>query len=397
MNPHPDLRLDTLLQHFAEEDKPHGAVVPPIFQNSLFLFKDCDELWSALENPSIEAPYLYSRLTNPTLEIVERKIAMLEGMEAAKVFGGGMAAISVGVLSAVESGAHAVVVDTCYGPTRMLFEEFLSRFGVSATFVDGRCHEDVIDNIRPETRLIYLESPSSVVFRLQDLERIGAAAKEKGVTTICDNTCATPLFQSPARYGIDMVVHSASKYLSGHSDITAGVLCCNRDRMKGLLCGEVGILASTMAPFPAWLLLRGLRTLPIRMKAHQESGNAIAGFLEDRPEVERVFHAGLPSHPQKELFARQMRGSSSLLSFIPKIQDREYVRRFVNSLRIFGIGVSWGGFESLVVPLQFQPIDWPEPRWVIRFHVGLEDSADLMEDMGQAFAAANESPYAERS
>lgn len=382
------LRLDTMLQHFAEEEKLHGAVVPPLFQNSLFLFKDSEELWEALDNLSADAPYLYSRLTNPTLEIVERKIAMLEGMESAKVFGGGMAAISVAILSTVASGAHAIVVDTCYGPTRRLFEDFLPRFGVTATFVDGRCHEEVIDSIRPETRLIYLESPSSIVFRLQDLDLIAQAAKEKGVTTICDNTCATPLFQNPARYGIDIVVHSASKYLSGHSDITAGVLCCSRKRMANLLRDEVSVLASTLAPFPAWLLLRGLRTLPLRMSAHQASGNAVAAHLEDQPEVERVFHAGLPSHPQRDLFAKQMRGSSSLLSFIPKMQEKEYVKKFVHALRLFGIGVSWGGFESLAVPLQFQTKDWPEPRWVIRLHIGLEDATDLTQDLVSAFEAA---------
>lgn len=388
MFPPEELRLETLLQHLGEEDKPHGAVVPPLYQNSLFVFPDYDTFAAAQTNTPAGPPFHYSRLGNPTLDVVEKKLAMLEGTEAAKVFGGGMAAISVAIISHLEAGAHMIVVDTCYTPVRQMCNEFLPRFGVSVTYVDGRTPERVFEAVRPETKLIYLETPSSFVFRVQDLQAIASFARKRGIATICDNTYATPLFQNPAKLGIHMVVHSATKYLSGHSDITAGVLCTSRKIMDRLIRQEVNLFSSLLSPFGAWLLLRGLRTLPLRIKAHQEAGNRMAGFLREQPEVEQVYHVGLADHPQRELIERQMCGSAGLLSFQPRNQDPEYIKRFVNSLELFGIGVSWGGFESLVVPLQVCPIDWQEPKYLVRFSIGLENVEDLMADVRQAFRRA---------
>ncbi|HVL40110.1 MAG TPA: PLP-dependent aspartate aminotransferase family protein [Fimbriimonadaceae bacterium] len=380
------LKPDTLLQHYGEEEKLHGAVIPPIFQNSLFVFPTYDEFLEAYHKTPQGPPYHYSRLGNPTLDLVERKLAKLEGAEAAKVFGGGMGAIFVAIMSCVESGAHVVAADTCYSPVRVLLAEYLARFGVRATFVDGRCHEDVLDAVTPETKLIYLESPSSFVFRLQDLETIARGAREKGVPTVVDNTWATPLFQNPLALGIDLVVHSGTKYLSGHSDVTAGVVCGSQERIDRMVRNEINYCGNLLSPFGAWLLLRGLRTLKVRLKAHEAAANELAGWLEDRPEVERVFHLGLPTHPQRGLFRKQMRGSSGLFSFQPKDQSPEKIKRFVDSLELFGIGVSWGGFESLVMPMEVKPMDWPEARYLVRFHVGLEDVDDLKVDVERAFA-----------
>lgn len=383
-----ELQPETLLQHYAEENKPFGAVVPPIFQNSLFVFPDCESLWDAMNNHPAGPPYHYSRMANPTLDIAERKIAMLEGMESAKLFSGGMAAISTAILNVVQAGSHCVVADTCYGPVRLMFEQMLPRYGVSHTFVDGRSVAAVADAIKPETSLIYLESPSSFVFRLQDLAAIARLAGEKGIVTICDNTNATPLFQNPGRLGVDIVVHSATKYLAGHSDVTGGVVCCSRERMDSILRREVSILSSTMAPFAAWLLLRGMRTLRLRVEAHQRSAQLVAEWLSKSIEVEEVYYTGLASFPQKQLYESQMSGSTSLVTFQPKCQDPEYVKRLADAARIFQIGVSWGGFESLIVPLSVHPQDWPEARLLIRLHVGLESPIDLIRDLEWSFSQA---------
>jgi cystathionine beta-lyase/cystathionine gamma-synthase len=378
--------LGTLLQHFAEEEKPHHAVAPPIFHTSLFVYESYAEFSKAqIETPG-GPPFHYSRVGNPTLDIVERKVAMLERCDACKVFSSGMAAISVAVLSAVNTGAHIVAVDTCYGVSRFMFDDYLTKFGISTTYVDGLTPESVLDAIRPETTLVYLESPSSLVFRLQDIEAITKGCREKGVTTLFDNSYASPLYQTPAAMGVDIVVHSATKYLGGHSDITAGVVASSKERIDKLIRNEVMIFGSALAPFPAWLMLRGMRTLPLRLKHHEQSANAVAAWLERHAKIERVIHLGLDSYGQKELFCKQMRGSGGLFSFIPKNQNRDAVLGLVDRLKLFQIGVSWGGFESLAVPVLLKPLGWDEETYVVRLYCGLEEPKDLIKDLEQALA-----------
>ncbi|HJP82246.1 MAG TPA: PLP-dependent aspartate aminotransferase family protein [Fimbriimonadaceae bacterium] len=384
-----DYGLNTFLAHFGEEEKVKGAVVPPIFQNSLFVFDSYEEFVSGIYERPQGPPYHYSRIGNPTVDLAERKIAQLEGMEAAKLCGTGMGAITLAVMSCVEAGAHVVAVDTCYVPTRYLFEQYLAKFGVTVTFVSGRCKEEIFDSIRPETKLVYLESPSSIVFRLQDVEAIAQHCREKKVTTIIDNTYCTPIFSNPGKMGIDIVVHSGTKYFSGHSDLTAGAVCSTQERIDQLARIEINLLGSILAPFPAWLLTRGLRTLGIRMKRHEETGNTVAAWLEEQPQIERVNHVGLPSYPQRDLFLKQMRGSSSLFSIEPKNQNKDAVIRFVEKLTLFQLGISWGGFESLVVPLHAKPDDWDEPRWLVRLFCGLEEPEDLIADLKQALVELN--------
>jgi cystathionine beta-lyase len=382
------LGQNTRLQHFGEEEKIRGAVVPPIFQNSLFVFDTVEELFQAMLEEPAGPPHHYSRLGNPSVHLAEQKIAMLEGTEGCKLSGTGMGAIAMAIMSSIEQGSHVITLDTAYQPVRLMLTDYLSRFGVTTTFVDGICTDAIIDEIRPETSLIYLESPSSVLFRLQDLEAVAKAARQKGVTTVVDNTCATPLFQNPAKFGIDLVCHSATKYLGGHSDITAGAVCGSAERLRWIVKQEMSYLGSIIGPFPAWLLTRGMRTLPLRLKQHEAAGNEVASWLLDQPQVDRVHHLGLPSYPQRDLYRKQMRGSGGLFSFEPSCQEREKVHRFCEELRLFQIGISWGGFESLVVPLEIHPMNYPEPRQVVRLFVGLEDPADLIADLQQAFEAA---------
>lgn len=374
---------DTLLQHLGEETKQQGAVVSPIFQNSLFLFDSC-EAFRAEGRKTEGTNRFYSRVGNPTLEIVEKKLAMLEGTEACRVVGSGMSAISSVILANCAQGSHIVTVDSVYGPVRSLLEDYLPKFGVSCTFVDGTCADDVIDAIQDNTTLVYLESPTSLTFRLQDLAAIGRACREKGVVTAIDNTYATPFFQNPAALGIDYVIHSCTKYIGGHSDVVAGAICTSQERMKPIRTHEISHLVSALAPFNGWLLNRGLRTLKLRIHHHQKAANEVASWLEEQSWVERVHHVSLPSFPQHALFRAQMTGSGGLFSFEPKVQDNSRAEAFIDALELFGIGVSWGGFESLALTMPLNSVKWQGSRQYVRVFVGLEDTADLIADLKQA-------------
>jgi cystathionine beta-lyase/cystathionine gamma-synthase len=383
----PYKRAQTVSQHEGEETHVLGAVVPPIFQNTLFVH----ETWESFEASStfpLGGPYNYSRLTNPSLECAERKIAALEGCDEARLTSSGMAAASAGILSCVRQGAHVVCVDSVYGPTRRLLADWAARFGVGVEFVVGEDPKDFVRASRPETTLWYLESPTSIVFRLQDLAEVSRLAKERGIATMIDNTYSSPLYQQPHRLGIDLVMHTVSKYLGGHSDVVGGALCGERARMRAVLTNEYELLGCAMSPFNAWLVNRSMRTFPLRMQAVRETGNAIAQWLQARPEVGRVFHVGLADFPQAALRDRQMSGTGGLLSFEPKDNTRDWCKRFTEALRLYRMGVSWGGHESLVVALETKPMDWPEARWLVRLYNGLEAVEDLIEDLDQAFQAA---------
>ncbi len=383
-----DARLATRLTHYAEDYKQQGAVVPPIYQTSTFVFDDFAQFQHSMVEAPWGPPFLYSRIGNPTVDIAEKKLAMLEQTEACKLIGTGMGAAALAIMSCVESGSHVVAVDTCYGPVYKFLSEYLNKFGVTHTFVHGNESEDILDAIRPETTMIYLESPSSIIFRLQDISKITKVAREKGITTAIDNTYCTPINCNPATLGVDIVLHSATKYLGGHSDLTAGAICTSRERLERMIRREVDYFGSILAPFPAWLLMRGMRTLKVRMRYAEEMGNTVASWLENHPSADIVHHVGLESFPQRELFLRQMRGSSSLFSFEPKRQDEAAVLRFVEALKIFQLGVSWGGHESLAVPILGKPLGYTESRWCVRFYCGLEDPADLIADIAQAFEAS---------
>ncbi len=373
-------RKATQLQHLGEETKHEGAVAPPIFQNSLFLFNTIEEMRQVGKNGPGSNRF-YSRVGNPSLEVVEKKLAMLEGTEKCRLVGSGMSAISSVILANVESGANVVTIDSVYGPVRDVLTNYLPKFGVTNTFVDGTCADEVIDSITPQTKLVYLESPASLTFRLQDLKRIASACQEKGVRTAIDNTYATPYLQNPAELGIDYVVHSCTKYVGGHSDVVAGAICCSEALLKPIIQYEIGNFVSALAPFNGWLLNRGLRTLKLRIDHHEKAANNVAGWLEEQPWVERVHHVSLASFPQRKLFQAQMKGSGGLFSFEPKIQDPSRLEKFINDLQYFGIGVSWGGFESLALTMPVSLMTWKEPRHLVRVFVGLEDEQDLIEDL----------------
>lgn len=262
-----------------------GAIVPPIFQNSLFLKP------TPYNGIPEDNEFVYTRVNNPTIDIAERKIAALECAEAAACFSSGMGAISAAIMHFVKKDCHIIAPHTIYGPTRTFITKYLAeKFGVTHTFVHGSDLEEIKAAIRPETTLIYLESPSSLVLYMQDIEEIAKIAKEHGIGTAIDNTYATPLHQNPYTYGIDLVCHTASKYMGGHSDIVAGVVAGSKEMIEQIAHEERELLGSCMDPHQAWLLIRGLRTMPVRVKAHGESGLKVAKWLEQQPCVKQVFY-----------------------------------------------------------------------------------------------------------
>lgn len=390
-----DKQTATLLQHFGEQKRSGDPVVPPIVQTSLFVYESMEELRLAQAHIGEGPPYDYSRTGNPTVDILEKKLAKLEGAERCRVFGSGMGAISAAILSTFDekqwaSGKprHIVALETCYGPTRQFLSDYMGPlFGVETTYVDGRSTESIAGAIRENTVCVYLESPGSILFRIQDLRAAAELCQSMGIPTIVDNSYSAGIHQRPMELGIDMVVHSGTKYLAGHSDLTAGVLCGSTERIERIARFEGPLFGGIIAPFPAWLMIRGLRTLPIRVAYHETSAANVCAFLKTRSEVDAVNHIGDPNHPQRDLIGRQMTGSSGLLSFVPRSRDPQWALDFVQNLDIFQIGVSWGGFESLAVALDYQPSDWPEPRTVVRLYCGLEASVDLINDLERAFQA----------
>lgn len=366
------------------DTRHYGAVSMPVYQNSLFAFESYAQFEQAIQDENGQF-HVYSRGNNPTVEYLERKLAELEGGERAKCFGSGMAAISAAVLSVVGQGDHILCSNQAYGPAREFMGNYLKRFGVETTFVDGSSPEAWKAEARPNTKLLYLESPTSLQFELQDLAAVGAFAKSIGAVTIIDNTWATPVYQQPLRLGIDLVVHSITKYISGHSDCVGGVVIGPNRLMESLIRSEYMLLGGIMTAQTAATVMRGLRTLPLRMERHQSSGLKVARHLSGRPYVRQVNHPGLPEHPQHELALRQMSGFGSLFS-IQSDEPLDKLKEWATRLRYFKIGVSWGGFESLVTVHRL-PVRSGEMRNFVRFFVGLENPDDLIRDLDDAWAS----------
>lgn len=388
-----------IINHLGEEEARFaGAVIPPIVQSSLFVFPDVasregnyriDDEANAdtLAGGGLSNRYDYTRVCNPTTDLAEKKIAALEGGEAARCFGSGMGAVSAAILSCVKAGDHIIAPETVYGPTRLFFEKYLPRFGISTTLVNGSRLEDFSENLKANTTLIFLESPSSVVMLQQDLTGVAQLAKAHGASTVIDNSWASPLFQKPLLMGIDLSVHSATKYLGGHSDIIAGVVIGSNERLTSLSFNEGCLLGSVLDPFAAWLLVRGLRTLPVRMRQHQETSREIALRLEAHPKVRAVHYPGVKNDLQADLTRKQLTGTSGLLSFALNTQTKEAGDLLVNSLQSFSIGCSWGGFENLALPMSVPGsfVGVPESRYyVVRISIGLETVEDIWCDLERA-------------
>ena len=370
-----------------DEGNAYEAVVPPIAQTSLFTFTDYDDMIASYRGERVRP--IYTRGLNPTVRMFEEMLAKLEGGEDAIGFASGMAAISSAVLSFVEPGDRIVAVKHVYPDAFRLFGTILKRMKVEVTYVDGR-DEEAVAKALPGAKLFYMESPTSWVMEAHDVGTLAALAKTHGVLTMIDNSWASPIFQRPLSLGVDLVIHSASKYLGGHSDVVAGIVTGSKELIGRIRAEAYPYLGGKLSPFDAWLLIRGLRTLPIRMKAHEASALAVATRLQALDVVETVCHPGLANR-----LPTGLTGTSGLFSFI--FREGVDIRAFADHLELFKLGVSWGGHESLIVPGQVvlqqkaQPNSAHEfgihPRSV-RLHVGLEGTEALWNDLQAALAAA---------
>lgn len=383
----PLLEAQRIVAH--DDDHAFEAVVPPIAQTSLFTFPTVADMAATFAGE--QTRWVYSRTTNPTVRLFEEKMAALDGADDAIGLASGMGAISSAVLAFVEPGDRIVCVRHVYPDAYRLFETILKRWGVSTTYVDGADPDEVAAALQ-NARILYLESPTSWMMEAHDLETLVGLARRAGVISIADNSWATPIFQQPIRLGADLVLHSASKYIGGHSDVVAGVVAGRADLVATIRRTILPYLGAKLAPFDAWLLLRGLRTLPTRMKAHEASALSIARRLAEHSAVARVHHPGLGN-----ALPTGLHGTSGLFSF--EAADGIDIVRFCDALDLFKLGVSWGGHESLVVPALVtrgqaagpnSAVDFGVPERMVRLHIGLEGTEALWADLSRAFAAAEE-------
>jgi cystathionine gamma-synthase len=379
-------------------NKPYHALTTPIVQTSTFTFADTTDLIGFMEARmwGDEAERTeYGRYGNPTLAAVERKLADLDSGEAALLFSSGMAAVTISLLSLLSSGAHVVMTDDCYRRTRQFITTFLNRYGVEATQVPVGDYKALEAAIRPETRVILSESPTNPYLRVVDVPRLVEIARRHGLKTIIDSTFATPINQRPLEFGVDLVIHSATKYLGGHNDLLAGVVVGSEYMVAGLRETQ-GMIGAVCDPNTAYLLLRGLKTLDLRVTRQNETGLKVARFLERHPAVRRVYYPGLPSHPDHAIAREQMEGYGGVVSF-ELDADLEKTGHFIDALKIPYIGPSLGGVESLVgqvALVSYYELSSQERAEIglsdtlVRLAVGIESADDIIEDLAQALDQA---------
>jgi cystathionine beta-lyase/cystathionine gamma-synthase len=377
----PSARFSTICIHAGQQPDPStGAIITPIYQTSTYVQ---DELGR-------HKGYEYARTQNPTRGALEQNIAAIEGGRAAYAFASGMSAIGA-IATMLKAGDHVVVTDNTYGGTFRLFDKVLSRYDLSFSYVDTSQLELVEQAMRPETRLLFVETPTNPVMRLTDMARAAEIAHRHQAWLVVDNTFASPSVQRPIEFGADLVIHSTTKYLNGHSDSVGGIVVAVRDEHIEWLKFIQNAAGAILSPFDSWLVLRGTKTLALRMAQHNTNGQALAEFLTTHPAVEQVFYPGLPSHPQYELARRQMRGFGGMLSF--DVGTFEKARRVCNRVRLMALAESLGGVETLVChPASMTHASVPPERRreigltdsMVRISTGVEDPADLIDDLKQA-------------
>lgn len=384
--------LSYILNQLGEDRETwRNAVAPPIFQSSIFAHTTVAAMRVGIQDELNNN--FYTRGNNPTVEILRKKVAALEGAEDCLMFGSGAAAIAAAVVASVRGGDEVVCVQKPYSWTRTLLRDLLPRFGVKTIFIDGTDSANFEAALSERTRLIVLESPNSMTYEQQDLAAVATLAKARGIRTLCDNSYASPLNQSPIALGIDMVAHSATKYLGGHSDVVAGALCASQAIIREVFKGPYMTFGAMLSPQDAWLLIRGLRTLPIRMQRIAETAAQVVAFLEFHPKIEKVYYPHLSTNPQFALTQKQLCGASGLLSIQLRADSVAAVERFCDALQRFLMTVSWGGYESLIFPVACvfpagAPLFPPGglPLSVVRLSIGLEEAHVLIADLDQALA-----------
>lgn len=360
---------------------------PPIHITSSFHFESVADMRMHLQH-EMETPF-YTRGFNPTVALLRAELAKLEGTEDSLVFGSGSAAVAMAVMSVAKACSHVVCVQKPYSWTKNLLTDYLSKFGVETTFVDGTHPDNFRHAAKENTVLFYLESPNSMTFEMQDIAAVAAIARELGILVAIDNSYASPIFQKPVSLGADLVIHSVTKYLNGHHDVVAGAVCGSKQLIGKMMRDEFMTLGGILSPHDAWMVLRGLRTLPLRMQAHEKNGTKVIEFLMNHQKVKKVNYPFHPQNPQLALAKKQMTGAGSLFSIELKAPDIEAVERFCNSLQHFVMGPSWGGFESIQFPacVLYTSENYANttlPWNLVRLFVGLEEPEVLIKDLSIA-------------
>ena len=368
-----------------DPEQQHGIVNPPIYRASTILFPSV----AAMEAARPRQGTYYGRYGTPTTVALEEAVAALEGGDRSIVVGSGKTAITSLLLALLRAGDHLLIADTVYAPTRHFCTGTLARFGVATTFYDPLIGAGIAELIRPETRLVFTESPGSLTFEMQDTPAIAAAAHAEGCLVAMDNTWASSLFCKPFRLGVDISVQAGTKYLGGHSDLMLGVVTCTAAAYERLWRGMLEV-ATCSAPDDCYLALRGLRTLATRLERHQRNALVVAEWLARRSEVRRVLYPALPNDPGHAIWKRDFLGASGLFGIVLEPCAKQAVAAMLDRMELFGMGYSWGGYESLLIPTHpatcRTAVPWPDDAPTLRIHVGLEDPGDLIRDLEAGFA-----------
>jgi len=376
----------TIVNAGRNPDANFGIVNPPVYHASTILFRDSETFRTRNQ------PYVYGRRGTPTSEALETAIAELEGGYRTCLAPSGMAAIATALLAFARPGDHLLMADTVYRPARNFAATMLARLGIDVEFYDPLLGAEVAGLLRDETTAVYCESPGSQTFEVQDVPAIALAARQRGATVIVDNTWASPLFFEPFTHGADVSIQALTKYVVGHSDVMMGAITCTEATWEAVHATH-SLLGQCAGPDDIYLAQRGLRTLGVRLDRHQETGIELARWLQQRPEVADVMHPALSSHPTHELWRRDFKGASGLFSIWLAPTSQAAVDAMLDGLELFGMGASWGGYESLVLP--FNPADyrsavpWTTEGHGVRIHAGLEDIEDLKADLERGFERLN--------
>jgi len=385
-------RQNTTLVHAGRHpDQNHGILNPPVYHASTITWPSVEHMHAVHSAPFDH--WSYGRTGTPTTAAFEEAVAALEGGHRAIATPSGLSAIALSIGAFVSAGDHVLMTDTCYGPTRKFCDRVLKRFGVDVTYYDPLVGARIADLIRDETRIVYMESPGSSTFEIQDVPAIAAAARAAGAVSMIDNTWATPLLFRPIDHGVDISIHAATKYMVGHSDAMMGVAVCRTKEQFVAVKTHAQLNGNSAAPDDLYLAQRGLRTMAVRLKQHEENALIVARWLQDRPEVARVLFPALPDDPGHALWKRDFAGASGLFGVLLKPVPEAAVGAMLNGLELFPMGASWGGYESLILPIDMKGLrslqPWPAEGPLLRLHIGLEDPEDLIEDLERGLERLN--------
>ena len=378
---------DIINQLGENREEYFNAAIPPIFSNSNFLFSKVEDMRSAMINKN-DIPF-YTRGHNPTTRIFEKKIAALEKTENALALSSGMAAISTAILSQIKSGEHMISINQPYTGTDMFMKNILPNYNIDITFINGEKKENFEKKIQKNTKIIYLESPNSWTYDMQDLEKISKIAKLNNITTIIDNSYASPINCNPSLWGIDIIIHSATKYIGGHANAMGGVICSSNKIINDIYNSEFKLIGSVLSPFHSWLFINGLRTLKIRMKHVSESTPKVVNFLEKHSKIKKVLYPHSKNYSQKNLVKKYLKKACGQFTVILNTDDDKKIEKFCDNLSHFRMAASWGGHESLIFPEISRYNNESEyysktdllPKNYIRFYIGLEDTDLIIEDI----------------